>query len=657
LPFIAVSMQHNLKVALDDGTAAHTGRPRWGKGFLIVVAIGALIPIRGVAAVEVNLTGHTGSDHPLQPLPPFPSLGSIHSYVQGGSVPRTITLRNNPTMCLDIPGGHDQPASLIELWECNGNTNQLWLFDAGRWAIQYAADPTKCLDAGAAMTKGALVMLWNCNSLPQQKWGYDYKAGTIYLAGSDSDASLCLDAFQDQKAGNQLQLWDCNEYQQQQFNVNLGTTIRVNQDYEKCLDLEGGKAVDGGKVQIWPCNGLPNQQWIYWEDTRMIVYGGNGGNPAFCLDAGNEQLQSSLKIWTCNGYPQQKFGYDFTEFTVYLASSESDASKCLDLGGGDFSQGASVDVWTCNGCWNQKWILGAGASTTSAVATSFASSNTSGVAIGQPQVPYSCPPIGPAPAPGGPCVGGWPKFDSQAQLQANTWGSCYFKQVYGYVPDDASGFYPLCLGELWMFYTDVMQSCGVTGVPQSVGECPTNRGKTPGQYYQHMSGLQPNNVAWSWHPLPHVAIPDNTWVEVIHRKFVKDEHAGAWFFYARGGGIWFNMGKTISFQDHGGAYRYFKTGDKSNQEICKRGAAQGYDSIQFLFHSDAEFKRCRERPGQASMNYELVSTKLEGMYSCASQDGKSDLLRVGFHSKTCICDNSQEHLNCAGVPQLKEFVV
>ena len=74
------------------------------------------------------------------------------------------------------------------------------------------------------------------------------------------EASLCMDGYAPPKVGNKVQVWSCNDADQQQFNVLWGTTIRSNQDYKLCLDLEGGKASQGTLVQLWDCNGLDNQQ-------------------------------------------------------------------------------------------------------------------------------------------------------------------------------------------------------------------------------------------------------------------------------------------------------------------------------------------------------------------------------------------------------------
>jgi hypothetical protein len=78
---------------------------------------------------------------------------------------------------------------------------------------------------------------------------------------------------------------------------------------------------------------------------------------------------------------------------------------------------------------------------------------------------------------------------------------------------------------------------------------------------------------------------------------------------------------------------------------------RSYDSIQFLAHSDCEFKACNKNKGTSVMNFEIVSTKLKGMYSCTSSDGQSPLLRTGWQgANPCNCDNSQNNLNCKGLP-------
>ena len=128
----------------------------------------------------------------------------------------------------------------------------------------------------------------------------------------------------------------------------------------------------------------------------------------------------------------------------------------------------------------------------------------------------------------------------------------------------------------------------------------------------------------------------------------------AWFYYAKGSGVWFNMGKTWSGPDHADGYKFFHVSDRANpnlnEHMCEAAAKKGYDSIQFLRHNwHTPF--CKGLGH--TLNYELVSTKLVGEYACTSSDGKSALIRKGWHGgEACVCDERKGYINCAGVPFL-----
>ena len=571
-----------------------------------------------------------------------------------GSVPRTILMRgvDGNGLCLDVPSGIAQPGNLVQLWECNGHSSQLWLFDEGAYKVQYAQQPGQCLDAGD-MNEGTLLKLWPCNGYAQQQWGYDYNMGTIYLDKSRVDASLCADAFAPIQQGNSIQVWPCNGYAQQQFNVFWGTTIRINQDYYFCLDLVGGAAVKGTAVQSWECNSLPNQQWVFNLSTGQIVYAGTGLNPPLCLDAHDMTAGTQLFIWDCDEQlAAQQWGFDAQQQTLYLAKSVMDASMCMDLDGGQWASGNQIQVWGCNGCWNQQWILGGGVAEASGPVSSLTQSrwlNSSASQNTCPAVPS--PPKPPEPA--GKCTGGWPQFPNAAAVTASPWAS-YFNAVYGSVPAE-QGSYPMCMGDFWMFYDQELQKAKVSDAPKSVGECPDP--KKEAERYGVNNALSPAGVSWSWHPPPRKAFHDNTWVEVIHTKVTSDEKTGAWFYYAKGSGMWFNLGKTISFPDHSEAFKHFNVhkmpanGGPINEHMCAAAAKAGYDSIQFVSHPYSN--KCSKHKGLASMNYELVSTKLIGAYTCTSKSGTSSKIAVGWKGSNgpCDCDNSKKMLNCKGVPE------
>mmetsp|Transcript_36798 Transcript_36798/g.83277 ORF Transcript_36798/g.83277 Transcript_36798/m.83277 type:complete len:166 (-) Transcript_36798:261-758(-) len=111
--------------------------------------------------------------------------------------------------------------------------------------------------------------------------------------------------------------------------------------------------------------------------------------------------------------------------------------------------------------------------------------------------------------------------------------------------------------------------------------------------------------------------------------------------------------RTIHFLGHTEGWAFFGAtgwshGDK-NEEMCAMAAKKGYDSIQFLYSGPS----CGTMSPGTSMNYEIVSTKLEGLYTCASKDGRSPLIRSGWKGAgNCTCDNKLKHINCKDVPKL-----
>lgn len=211
-----------------------------------------------------------------------------------------------------------------------------------------------------------------------------------------------------------------------------------------------------------------------------------------------------------------------------------------------------------------------------------------------------------------------------------------------------------------MLYDLELVQAKVSDAPASVGTCPT--AKPPlGQRYNVNNDYQPRMTSFIWHPYPYSELVAKTWVEVFHEADpFGDEHFGAWFQYTPGSGIYFNLGKTISFAEHQDAYTHFgvKTGD-FNEELSKAAAAQGFDSIQFLAHVDHVNYQCdTKNTKNAGLNYmgvEVLACKLVGTYSCGASSGAPSSIKAGWQaSRACTCDNKHDFINCQGVPGLTE---
>jgi len=79
----------------------------------------------------------------------------------------------------------------------------------------------------------------------------------------------------------------------------------------KCLDLPLGDTRNGNLLWMWDCDGLENQQWIY--DTS--------------------------KNKNSDGFADRPYQLKYA----------ADPSKCIDVPGGDYSDGTPLWLWDCNG--------------------------------------------------------------------------------------------------------------------------------------------------------------------------------------------------------------------------------------------------------------------------------------------------------------------
>ncbi|MFF4937324.1 ricin-type beta-trefoil lectin domain protein [Micromonospora sp. NPDC000729] len=115
----------------------------------------------------------------------------------------------------------------------------------------------------------------------------------------------------------------------------------------RCLDVNGASQADGAVVQIWDCNGGPNQQWTAGTNNQLTVYGNK------CLDVPGAASGSRARIMTCTGGSNQQWRINADGTIVGVGSG-----LCLDVNGQGTTNGTAVQIWTCNGGSNQRWVRG-----------------------------------------------------------------------------------------------------------------------------------------------------------------------------------------------------------------------------------------------------------------------------------------------------------
>jgi len=126
----------------------------------------------------------------------------------------------------------------------------------------------------------------------------------------------------------------------------------------KCLELSGGNSAYGTAIDVWDCNGLVNQAWVWNGDDLQIKLAGHN-EPGMCLDLPGGQVYSGnpLWIWGCNGKAEQQWEWDDNGDGSGTIRSSLDWNYCVDVPGGDDSNGNHLWLWQCNGGASQKWAL------------------------------------------------------------------------------------------------------------------------------------------------------------------------------------------------------------------------------------------------------------------------------------------------------------
>jgi hypothetical protein len=125
----------------------------------------------------------------------------------------------------------------------------------------------------------------------------------------------------------------------------------------KCLDADLNTiGADGTKVQLWTCNGSPQQQWFLYSDGTI-----RNGLSGRCLDADTKTafvLGGKVQLWDCNGGPQQiwdQHGAGGGGTARKSFTDELDA-LCLDADTKTIgTNGTRVQRWACNGTAQQQW--------------------------------------------------------------------------------------------------------------------------------------------------------------------------------------------------------------------------------------------------------------------------------------------------------------
>ncbi len=192
---------------LAHGTVAALGTNRWHTLGLTFAGSTVSAVIDGAAVGSVNdytfAGGQVGYQTAQTETAQFDNL-SVTPGSGGGNGGTTSTIVGVASgRCVDVPNQSQTAGTQVELWDCNGGSNQQWTSTSSHELRVYGGD---CLDAsGAGTAPGTKVDIWACNGGSNQQWTVNAN-GTI----TGVQSGLCLDATGNGTGnGTLLELWTC----------------------------------------------------------------------------------------------------------------------------------------------------------------------------------------------------------------------------------------------------------------------------------------------------------------------------------------------------------------------------------------------------------------------------------------------------------------
>jgi hypothetical protein len=210
--------------AIKGGNAQSGGLTTWYDGAL--PDLGGYAPMHQEGAIILGTGGDDSSS----------SVGSFFEGVMTSGYPTDAA--DNAVQANIVAAGYASPSNAGEV---------------------HAVGAGKCLDVpNLSTTAGTQLEIWDCNGGSNQIWTHTLSNQLTVYSGS---SQMCLDAYNNQTtAGTKVEIWSCNGGANQTWLLNSNGTITGVQS-GLCLDVTGASTSDGALVELWTCNGGSNQQW------------------------------------------------------------------------------------------------------------------------------------------------------------------------------------------------------------------------------------------------------------------------------------------------------------------------------------------------------------------------------------------------------------
>lgn len=128
-----------------------------------------------------------------------------------------------------------------------------------------------------------------------------------------------------------------------------------------CLQPQNDSMDQGAAIVQRPCKASGAQQWIY-VSLGSAGFQFENSLTGMCLDArGGAANHTSVQQWTCNGISNEKWQIFVPAKGAAGAPVQSEVARsnsfCLDIPGGQQTDGLAMQIYGCNQTVSQLWKL------------------------------------------------------------------------------------------------------------------------------------------------------------------------------------------------------------------------------------------------------------------------------------------------------------
>lgn len=123
------------------------------------------------------------------------------------------------------------------------------------------------------------------------------------------------------------------------------------------LDVPGGNATAGKKLQVYSANNTNAQVWRVTHDKHGFVVISSVKGCTLDVTGGKAKGNNAIQLWSDNGTLAQRWIVIKNSDGSYTLVSALDPSYVIDLAGGKASSGSSIQLYRSNDTSAQRWML------------------------------------------------------------------------------------------------------------------------------------------------------------------------------------------------------------------------------------------------------------------------------------------------------------